>query len=229
MLNNNKIKQLKEIVGPAIAVDVAAFTVEDGVLKVLLLKPKDKEAEKRWVLPGAFVGLSETLDEAAGRALDTKANININYLEQLYTFGKVTRDTRGRVVSCAFVALVDAKKFQLKTSENYVDIMWIPVRALPPTGYDHTEIIALAIKRIRNKIQYSNIACHLLPTLFTLTNLQNVYEAILDRKIDKRNFRRKALTLGVIKPIEGRASIAANRPAQLFRFLSKSYEEVAFV
>ncbi|MEK7610822.1 MAG: NUDIX domain-containing protein [Patescibacteria group bacterium] len=222
-------KQFTEIRGPALAVDVVAFTVKDGVFQVLLLKAKTAPATNKWVLPGVFVGLTETLDTAAKRALQTKANIDINYLEQLYTFGEVGRDDRGRVVTSGHYALVDYKKFDLRTPASYAEIGWFPVDKLPVTGYDHKEIIKAAVTRIRNKLQYSNVAVHLLPPVFTLTQLQRVYEAVLARPLDKRNFRRKVLSLGVIRVANGIEEAAAHRPARLFRFVTKKYQEIELV
>ncbi len=223
------VKQFTEIRGPALAVDVVAFTVKDEIFQVLLLKAKDAPASGKWVLPGVFVGLAETLATAARRALLTKANIDINYLEQLYTFGEVARDDRGRVVTSGYFALVDYKKFDLRTPAHYAEIGWFPVAKLPVTDYDHGQIIKTAVTRIRNKLQYSNVAGHLLPETFSLTQLQKVYEAVLDRSLDKRNFRRKVLSLGVIKEAEGIEQAAAHRPARLYRFVTKKYQEIELV
>lgn len=224
-----EVKEFTEIHGPALAVDVVAFTVKDGVFQVLLLKSKEAPAIDRWVLPGVFVGLPETLDTAARRALKSKANIDINYLEQLYTFGKIDRDDRGRVVTTSYFALVDYKKFNLATTGRYSAIKWFPVAKLPPTGYDHGRIIKTAALRIRNKLQYSNVAGHLLSASFTLTQLQKVYEAVLSRSLDKRNFRRKVLSLGVIIEVGGKEKAAAHRPARLYRFRTKKYREIELV
>lgn len=230
MTVEKEIGQMKEIIGPALAIDVVAFTVKDDSFQALLLKSKDHYAQGKYVLPGAFVGLTETLDATAHRALKEKANVDINYLEQLYTFGKVERDDRGRVVSTGYFALVDYKKFDLKTiTERYSEIGWFPVTALPATAYDHSQMIKSATIRIRNKLQYSNVACHLLPENFTLTQLQQVYEAVLGRPLDKRNFRRKVLSLGVINPVEEKEKSAAHRPAALYHFISKKYQEIEIV
>lgn len=239
----NKINHLKEIVGPALAVDAVVFTrapvrlgrtvrgsaIKDNELSVLLIKAKDPDAGGNWVLPGGFVRLEETLDAAVARVLKEKAGININYLEQLYTFSALDRDTRGRVVTTAYFALVDFKKFKLETTPRYSHIEWFPVSSLPTIGYDHGQIIRKAITRIRNKLAYSNVACHLLPEAFTLTQLQGVYETTLGRKLDKRNFRRKILGLGVIREIGERERFAAHRPAKLYKFVSKRYEEVELI
>lgn len=228
-MTKTKAKEFTEIHGPALTVDVVAFTVKDGVLQVLLLKSKDSYAFAKWVLPGVFVGLAETLDEAARRALKEKANIDINYLEQLYTFGTVDRDTRGRVVSTGYYALVDFRRFNLKAPSRYFEIAWYPVTKLPATGYDHGMIIKTAVGRIRGKLQYSNVACHLLPGVFTLTQLQRVYEGVLGRKLDKRNFRRKFQSLGVIAGVGGKETATAHRPAKLYQFVSKKYQEIELV
>lgn len=224
------IKELKRIIGPALTVDVVAFTVKEDNLCILLLKLEHGRTKNKWVLPGCFVGLEEKLSETAKRALSQKANININYLEQLYTFGdNVERDTRGRVVSTGYFALVDYRKFNLKTTEGYSDINWFPIDNLPEIGYDHKEIIEKAIIRIRNKIQYSNIACHLLPRYFTLSSLQKVYEAVLGRSLDKRNFRKKVLSIGVIRETKEKEKLTTYRPPKLYKFVSKKHKEVELV
>lgn len=224
-----KVKQLKQIVGPALAVDVVVFTIKESELSLLLLKAKDPNAEGGWVLPGGFVKLEEALDEAARGLLDAKTNININYLEQLYTFGEIRRDTRGRVVTTAYFALVDYKKFRLKTTPAYSDIGWFPVTKLPKIGYDHEKVIKKATTRIRNKLAYSNVVCHLLPKAFTLTCLQEVYGATLGRKLDKRNFRRKILSSGIIKELGRKERFAAHRPARLYKFISRRYKEMELI
>lgn len=224
------VKELKRIVGPALTVDVVAFTVKEDSLCILLLKLEQKKAKNKWVLPGCFVGLEERLGETAKRSLSQKANININYLEQLYTFGdNIERDTRGRVVSTGYFALVDYRKFNLKTTEKYSDINWFPINNLPEIGYDHKEIIEKAIIRIRNKIQYSNIACHLLPRYFSLSSLQKVYEAVLGRSLDKRNFRKKVLSIGVIRESKEKEKLTTYRPPRLYKFVTTKYKEVELV
>lgn len=221
-----KVKHLKNIIGPVLTVDVVTFTVKDNRLCVLLLKSKDPDAGRNWVLPGGFVKLEETLDQAAQRVLQEKCNININYLEQLFTFGEIGRDTRGRVVTTTYFALVDYIKFNLKTTAAYSKIEWFPVMKLPVIGYDHEKIIKKAMTRIRNKIGYSNVVCHLLPREFSLSELQEIYEAALNRKLDKRNFRRKILNIGIIKEVGKKKKFVANRPANLYKFVSKKYREV---
>lgn len=229
-MNSMSVKQIKEIIGPALAVDVVAFTIKEGVFQVLLLKSRDPSAQGKYVLPGAFVALTETPDATAHRALKEKANIDINYLEQLYTFGEIDRDDRGRVVATAYFALVDYQNFNLQTNpKRYSEIDWFPITALPKTAYDHDQMIRSATVRIRNKLQYSNVACHLLPETFSLTQLQVTYEAVLGRALDKRNFRRKVLSLGVIIPISEKEKFASHRPAVLYRFVSKKYQEIEIV
>ena len=227
--NNITVKPLTEIIGPVLAIDVAVFTLKEGRLNVLLLKTRDQFAGGDYVLPGGFVALEETLDESAKRNLLRKANININYLEQLYTFGTVNRDTRGRVVSVAYFALVDYKHFNLKTTDRYSSVGWSNVDELPSLGYDHQAILTKAVERIRTKLQYSNLAAHLLPKSFSLTQLQKTYEDVIGEPLDKRNFRRKVLSIKIIEPVSTVASPSAHRPAQLYRFVSKKYQEVSLI
>ena len=213
------MEKLHDIVkGPAVAVDTVVMTVGDKELKVLLIKIGSGPYKDKWALPGGLVSLGEDLDQTVMRVLKQKTNIKIGHMEQTYTFGKVDRDVRGQVVSVAYMLLIDDKdKLKTITSDHYVDIQWFEIKKLPELAFDHKEIIALAYKRLCEKTGYSNIACFLSPKTFTLTELQNVYESILGRAIDKRNFRKKMLSLKMIVPTK-MIRRGENRPAKVYRF-----------
>ena len=174
-----------------------------------------------WALPGGLVQMRESLDTAAARILEEETGVRGVYLEQLYTFGDPKRDTLGRVVSVAYVALIPSSGIKLRTIDKYADVRWWPFRQLPKLAYDHNSIAAYAKRRLQWKLEYTNVAWSLLPPKFTLTELQEVYEVILGRKIDKRNFRKKILGLKLIHAIGEKTTSGAYRPAMLYRFWSK--------
>jgi 8-oxo-dGTP diphosphatase len=205
----------------AVAVDVAAFTVRDGILHVLLAQTRSGPFAGWWALPGGRVGEDESLDEAAARELPAPTAARDVYLEQLYTFGQPSRDPRGRVVSVAYVGLVaDPERVRGGTAGKYASVDWYPVSRLPQLAYDHAAVLRLAIARLRAKLQYTNLAYTLLPSSFTLGELQGLYEAILGRKLDRRNFRRRVLSLGLLRPLR-RMRRGAHRPAALYAFRSR--------
>ena len=204
--------------GHAIAVDVVLFTIQDGTLKVLLVKRRQPPYRGAWALPGGIVGADESVDAAALRELQEETNIGNIYLEQLYTFGDPERDPRGRVITVSYYALVNWQQFQLKARQRVTEASWFPVRRLPELAFDHRRIVDLALERLRNKINYTTVAFQLLPRQFTLTELQSAYEIILGQRLDKRNFRRKMLQLGILKGTREFKAHGRQRPARLYTF-----------
>jgi 8-oxo-dGTP diphosphatase len=204
-----------------IATDVAIFSVQNSALHVLLIQMKKSPFSGMWALPGGLIHSNETPDAAAKRHLAEKAGLTNTYLEQLYTFGRVDRDPFGRVVSVAYMSLIPSSKFNLKTTQEYAGVQWFPIFALPKLAYDHSEIISKALERLRSKLEYTNIVYGLLPREFTLSDLQRAYETILMAEIDKRNFRRKILGLGLVTPLRKKTAGSANRPARLFKFATR--------
>jgi 8-oxo-dGTP diphosphatase len=205
---------------PTIATDVAIFTIKDGVLQTLLIKMNRAPFSGKWAFPGGLVQFEESLDEAAERHLFSKTNVTSKnaYLQQLYTFGNVKRDPFGRVISVAYYALIPSDQVHLKTTKEYSGVDWFPANKLPPLAYDHATIATEALRRLRIKLGYSNIAYALMPEEFTFSELQKTYEIILDKKIDKRNFRKKIAALGMLVETSKMETGKANRPARLFRF-----------
>src|SRR3989338_721313 len=201
--------------GHAIAVDVVLFTIQDGTLKVLLVKRRQPPYRGAWALPGGLVGQDESVDAAALRELQEETNIGSVYLEQLYTFDELDRDPRGRVITVAYYALVNWQQFQLKTRSRVSEASWFPVKRLPELAFDHQRIIEYALERLRNKINYTTVGFQLLARQFTLTELQGAYEVILGQRLDKRNFRRKMLQLGILKDTAHVRAIGRQRPARL--------------
>jgi 8-oxo-dGTP diphosphatase len=205
----------------AVAVDVAVFTVRAGSLHVLLAQARSGPFAGWWALPGGRVGEEESLDDAAARELPAPTAARDVYLEQLYTFGQPRRDPRGRVVSVAYVGLVaDPERVSGAAPGKYAGVAWHAVSRLPQLAYDHAAVMRLAVTRLRAKLQYTNLAYTLLPPSFTLGELQSLYEAILGRKLDRRNFRRRVLSLGLLRPLR-RMRRGAHRPAALYAFRSR--------
>lgn len=205
----------------AVAVDVVILTVKDEMLQTLLIQTKSSPFPGKWVLPGGLVKPNETIDEAVKRHMLAKVGIQNVYFEQLYTFGDVDRDPRGRVVSVAYMVLIPHRSFEPKTNADYQAIDWLPVGKLPSLGYDHRQIIQTATDRLKAKLEYTNIVYSLLAPEFTLSQMQKIYESILEKKIDKRNFRKKILQTKLLQKVSKKTIGDAHRPAQLFRFKSR--------
>jgi len=201
-----------------VAVDAIIFTVFKGELRALLIQMKKAPYEKQWAFPGGLIDNNEASEEAARRILKTQAGVEDVFLEQLATFDEPKRDILGRVISIAYLALVPHEHVQLKTTDRYMDVAWQSMKRLPKLAYDHTQVAKAALARLRSKLEYTNIAWSLLPTEFTLTELQHIYEVILDHPIDKRNFRKKILSLGLLASAKKKRKGVSHRPAELFRF-----------
>lgn len=201
--------------------DVVAFAPPaDGArpaLQVLLVQRGVEPFRGAWALPGGFVRIDEDLLDAANRELREETGaVGAEYLEQLYTFGRPGRDPRTRVISVAYYALLPRATTPVAGTDAAA-ARWWPVDRLPPLAFDHAEILETALTRLRAKLGYSSVAYALLPSEFTLTELQDVYEMILSRPLDKRNFRKKLLATGLLEGLPVRRG-GAHRPAQLFRF-----------
>lgn len=206
---------------PRVAVDAVLFTIAEGTLKTLLVKIKKGPFVGSWAFPGGLVQLGESLDEAARRELYEKTGVQDLYLEQLYTFGDARRDPFAHTVAVAYFALVPPFAQALRSGEKYADVGWFPVRTLPQLAYDHNAIAAYALQRLQGKLGYTNIVYSLLPHEFTLAEIQAIYEVILDQHLDRRNFRRKILALGLLKPLP-KTRRGAHRPATLYTFTRRS-------
>jgi 8-oxo-dGTP diphosphatase len=193
------------------------FTIDGRQLKALLVKVREGLQAGRWAFPGGLVGLDESPDAAAMRELRGNTGAVPVHLEQLYTFGGPDRDPTSRVVSVAYLGLMPLRKARLHQTDKYADIAWFPVRRLPPLAYDHRRIARMALARLRAKLEYTNIAYSLLPHVFTLSELQDMYEAILARRLDRRNFRRRILSIGLLLRVPGLRR-GQHRPATLYAF-----------
>jgi len=204
-----------------VAVDNGIFTVLEDRLHLLLIQMTKVPYTGMWALPGGLIQDDESLDAAAVRILYEETGVADVYLEQLYTFGQPDRDPAGRVVSVAYFALIHAAGITLHTQSKYADVRWWPCATLPQLAYDHDTVAAYARQRLEWKLAYTNVVWSLLPHRFALTELQKVYEAVLGRPLDKRNFRKKILALGLVEPVGETAMRGAHRPAMLYRFTSR--------
>jgi len=208
-------------------VDNCIFTVSDGRLEVLLIQMKKEPYDRVWALPGGLMDDGETLDGAAARILEQQTGVGDVYLEQLYTFDGKARDPGGRVISVAYVSLIPSEGLALRTTDKYHAIRFWDCELLPTElAYDHAKILDYARRRIAAKIQYTNCMWSLLPEKFTLSELQAAYETVLSRPLDKRNFRKKILSLGLVAPSGERSTGGRHRPAMLYRFENRRPELV---
>jgi 8-oxo-dGTP diphosphatase len=202
---------------PAITADIVVLTIQNSILKILLYKRTSEPFKNKYSLPGGFVKADETLEEAATRKLEEDTGVKNVYVEQLYTFSKINRDPRDRVITTAYMGLIP----NLETQGN---AELFDISKLPSLSFDHAEIISCALKRIRAKVGYSNIAFTLLPKLFTLTQAQETYETIIGHDLDKRNFRKKLEQLDLVKPTAKMLTGQAHRPARLYKISDSSFE-----
>jgi ADP-ribose pyrophosphatase YjhB (NUDIX family) len=211
-----------------LAVDNCIFTVLEGKLHVLLIQMRKKAFEGMWALPGGLIDEGEGLRGAAARILLEQTGVEKVYLEQLYTFDGSERDPYGRVVSVAYYSLIPPVGLDLRTTPKYEAVRFWDCHDRPPRlAYDHDEILTRALERLQSKVQYTNIMWSLLPETFTLRQLQVAYETVLNRTLDKRNFRRKILSLGLVTPSGEKSIGGRHRPAMLYRFSSQDPEKVA--
>ena len=208
-----------------VTVDIVIFTVRERRLQVLLVRRKFPPFEGRWAIPGGFVLDGESLEAAALRELEEESGVRDVYLEQLYSFGDPARDPRGRVVTVSYVALI-APDRPLAAGTDASDAAWYDVDSKPPLAFDHGKILKVALERLRNKLEYSTVGFQLLPRKFTLSQLQQVYEAILGRRLDKRNFRRKMELLKILEPLGEFRRAGISRPARLYRFSAGKFEKL---
>jgi len=209
-----------------VAVVVVILTVVDDDLRVLLIRRSAEPFREYWALPGGLLAEGETLDRAAARKLLDETGVQDVYLEQLYTFGELSRgDGAGRGVAVTYFALVQYGQVRLRESGEWQPA-WHSVYQLPALAFENNAVVDYAVRRLRSKLDYTNVAYSLLPRQFTLSELQQVYEAILDHELDKRNFRRRMLSLGIIKPAGATRMEGAHRPAQLFTFTRREPVQV---
>ena len=211
---------------PSVTVDCIVFGYDTVSLSVLLLNRRESPFEGLWTLPGGFLRLEETLEETANRVLNTKTGIVDLYLEQLYTFGGIDRDPRGRVLSVAYYTLVSPERFTLMAGSMANDVRWFSLAALPELGFDHRAVIETAIQRLRAKVTYQPIGFDLLNPQFTIGELQHLYESILQTPLDRRNFHRKMMSMSILRATGQKRKGEKNRAPELFEFDRLRYEQL---
>ena len=202
-----------------LATDTVLLTVEKGDVRVLLIQVhRPPFYTHHWGVPGGLIHPRETADAAGIRHLREKGGVRGVFMEQLYTFSRVDRDPRGRVVSVAYLALIPHTNVRPPKDPN---VRWFSVKHLPRLAYDHAQVIRTAFERLRTKLEYTNIAFTLLPLEFTMGELQAVYETVFARRFDKRNFRKKIFALKLVRPTGRKKKGFAGRPAALYRFIER--------
>ncbi len=212
---------------PSLTVDCVVFGYDLKALKVLLVNRKEAPFKNHWALPGGFLKTkTETFEDTATRVLATKTGLTNLYMEQLYTFGAVERDERGRVVSVVYFALVNPHNYQITNGLMNNETQWFAFDELPNLAFDHSKIVAMAQKRLQNKVRYQPIGFDLLDKEFTISELQRLYETIVGFAIDRRNFRKKMLALEIIQATGEKRAIGGHRSPDVYVFNKEKYDEL---
>lgn len=211
---------------PAVTVDCVVFGLDEGDLKLLLIQRAMDPYRGMWALPGGFIKMSESLKESALRELKEETGVSEVYLEQLHTYGEVGRDPRERVISVAYFALVNLYDHAVKADTDAKEAAWFALSGLPGLAFDHQQIVEDAIRHLRNRVRYQPVGFELLPDKFTLTMLQELYSKILDRPLDKRNFRKKILAMEILSETGDVEKDVAHRAAKLYKFDREKYAQL---
>ena len=201
---------------------VFGYDASEGI-SILLIKRKNPPFKGDWAIPGGFVDKGESLEDAVYRELKEETGIEVNYLEQLYTFGEPDRDPRKRIISVAYYGLVKPDAFVVHAADDADDADWFKIDKLPPLAFDHKKILEMALFRLRNKITYEPVGFELLDEKFPFSALHKLYETLYGKSIDRRNFKKKFLSLGILKELELQKSIGRGRPGNLYKFDKKKY------
>ena len=207
-----------------VSVDIIVFGFEDSKLKLLLGKRRMDPGRGEWSLYGGFVGAEESVDEAAHRVLFELTGLRDLYMKQVHTFGAVDRDPGERVISVAYCALINVKDYDHHLLEEH-GVQWVELDKMPQLYSDHSDMVKRAITLLRRRINTDPLSFNLLPDLFTLTQLQHVYEAVLGEEIDKRNFRKRIKSIDFIEKTELIDKLTSKRGAALYRFNKRMYAE----
>lgn len=208
-----------------VAVDAVVFGYQKNTLYVLLIQQKFDKQKPYWALPGGLVREDESLSDAVKRELKEETNVSVNYMEQLYTFGDdIHRDSRNRVISVAYFALIDSTGIEIKADSDAENAKWFPTDSVPELAFDHSSILSAAISRLKAKLSYQPIGFDLLPKEFLFSDLENLYCTILAKEIDRRNFRKKMLSFGIMEETDHFSSKKGGRPAKLFKFNLAKYQ-----
>lgn len=210
----------------AFSVDNVIFGFDDGDLKVLLIKRGTAPFKGKWALPGDLVYPNEDLDNAAARVLLELTGLKNVYLEQVHTFGAVDRHPLGRVITISYYSLVKIANFELTPSSWASKAKWHSISEVGDLGFDHNKILNACFDRLKQRVKSRPVGFELLPRKFTLTELQHLYEAVLETELDKRNFRKKILSMNLLKDLDETQENVAHRPARLYSFDKTKYEKL---
>jgi 8-oxo-dGTP diphosphatase len=210
----------------SLSIDCVIFGFDEGELKILLIKRAVEPQKGKWALPGGFVGTDENLNDSARRILEELTGLKNIYMEQYHAFGDVKRYPVRRVVSIAYYALIKIDAYNLKETSHAQDVKWFPLSKVPHLVFDHNEILSKGFERLQNQVRFHPIGFELLPEKFTLTQLQTLYESVLGKELDKRNFRKKILSMDLIIKLNESQVGVAHRAARLFKFDRKRYKEL---
>jgi 8-oxo-dGTP diphosphatase len=211
---------------PLTSVDVVIFTLHENKLKALIVKRAEHPFMHHWALPGGFsdLQLDDSIEQTAYRKLFEKTQVSSPYLEQLETVGNNKRDPRGWSTTIVYFALIASDNVTLQSGSGTSDVKWLDIEtSWPQLAFDHAELLKNAITRLRNKVEYTNLPLHLLPQSFTLSELQNVFEIVLGRKVDKSAFRRRIREAALLEEIPGKMRLGNNRPAQMYQAKAENY------
>jgi 8-oxo-dGTP diphosphatase len=210
---------------PKVAVDTVLFAIDARQVKCYLVHLRLGPAAGKWAFPGGLVREGEMLNEAARRELRQSTGLDDCYIEQLFSFGDPNRDPKAHVVSVAYMALIDRASAVHSCSQKYANGQWFGMTGLPDLAYDHAEIAEYAMRRLKSKLEYTNIACNLLPPTFTFAQIEELYAIVLGRALDRRNFRRRIMAMNLLNrlPLERRGN---HRPAALYSFRQRSLQVI---
>jgi 8-oxo-dGTP diphosphatase len=211
----------------ALSIDCLIFGFRNGELDILLIKHGEGISRGRWALPGGWIKYKEGVDEAANRLLRSLTGVSNIYLEQLHTFGDVNRYPAKRVITIAYYALVNADHYSLNPGFTASDVAWFKINGIPKLPYDHQKILDYAFKHLKHKVRHEPIGFNLLPRKFTLHQLQELYEAILETQLDKPNFRRKILKMDLLIPCDEKQKDVSHRAASFYRFDKRTYDKLS--
>ena len=215
-----------EYARPALTVDCVVFGLDDDDLKVLLIQRDLEPYSGKWALPGGFVNVGESVEDAAKRELTEETGVSRVFLEQLYTYGDPKRDPREHVVTIAYFSLVRLSDHRVQAATDARNAAWFGVDDIPKLAFDHRKILNAAHERLQSKVRYQPIGFELLPHKFPLRDLQHLYEVVLERSLDKRNFRKKILSMDVLEELDEIETDVTHRAARLYRFDKKKYQQL---
>ncbi len=223
----NELKYSYKYPRPAVTTDCIIFGFDESDLKVLLIERGIEPYKGKWALPGGFVQMDETTEEGAKRELYEETGLKDVFIEQLFTFSNVDRDPRGRVISVAYFSLVNLNKYEAKAGDDASKAQWFSVKDVPSLAFDHEKILRMALYRLKGKIRYQPVGFELLPEKFTLSDLQHLYEVVLEMRIDKRNFRKKMLKMDLLIELDEKQQNVAHKAARFYKFDKAKYEELS--